>query len=162
MQLTPLEIDSPAARLADRKADRQNAHKRPRAAPRRMPFWIVAVYCLATIGPAFLFARRGDFVTAGSIVMISLCGFIGFRMGLGSIIATLLGLVAAIGFAPMIAMRYEANFSERFGTTGLTNRILCIAIVGVLISLLTTLLMIVISNWILGKRSKLHLSLIHI
>ena len=73
-------------------------------------------------------------------------------MGLARITATVMALIAAVAFAPSLGMRYEGQFSEQFGTTGLTNRFLCIAAIGVVISLVVTILVTLIAL----KRHGLH------
>ncbi|MCA9136961.1 MAG: CvpA family protein [Planctomycetales bacterium] len=120
-----------------------------------MPPWLGYPLTVGTLAAAFLFYRRGDPVAAVTIVVIAISGWTGFRMGLGRITATVVALAAAIAFAPSLGMRFESQFANRFGTTGLTNRFLCIASIGVLISLALTLVMNLITHRILLKRRKL-------
>lgn len=123
-----------------------------------MPAWLFFPLSIGTLAAAVLLYRRGDTVAAITIMTISLFGWIGFRMGLGRIIATVLALVAAISLAPSLGTRFETQFSSQFGTTGLTNRFVCIAAIGVLISMVVTIVVTILSNRLLAKRGKLRLA----
>ncbi|WP_197455786.1 CvpA family protein [Stieleria neptunia] len=143
--------------MADSTATNPFRRKKKRRKPKPgdpipMPAWLFYPLSLGSLAAAVLLYRRGDPVTAITIVVIALAGWGGFRMGFARIAASILALVAAVAYAPAMGMHYQAAFSERFGTTGLTNRFLCIAAIGVLISLVVTLGISMISNWVLAKR----------
>ncbi len=119
-----------------------------------MPLWLFLPLVLISLAGAFLMFRRGDQVTAITIVITALAGWGGFKVGFGRIAASVVALVAAVAYAPAIGMQYQDAFAQRFGTSGLTNRFLCIAAIGVLISLVTTLGITIIGNRIFLKRRK--------
>ena len=149
--------DQRIAAMADPTATNPFRRKKKRRKPKPgdpipMPAWLFYPLSLGSLAAAVLLYRRGDPVTAITIVVIALSGWGGFRMGFGRIAASVLGLVAAIAYAPAMGMNYQAEFSERFGTSGLANRFLCIAAIGVLISLVVTLSITMISNWVFAKR----------
>lgn len=142
----------------DQSTGKKRRRKVKPGEPIPMPAWLFFPLSIGTMAAAMMLYRRGDTVSAMTVITISLFGWIGFRMGLGRIIATVLALVAAISFAPSLGMQFELRFSNQFGTTGLTNRFLCIAAIGVSISMLVTILASVISNRFLAKRQKLNLA----
>ena len=130
--------------------------KKPKPGDRiAMPTWLWLPLSILTVAAAFLLYRRGDPVAAGSVVVVALSAVMGFRMGFVRITATIVALVAAVALAPALGMNYEDAFAEQFGTTGLTNRFLCIASMGVFVSLTITLALAFISNLILAKRRRL-------
>lgn len=135
---------------------KKKGKNRKPGAPIAMPAWLLYPLSVGTLAATFLLYRRGDPVAAITIVVIAFSAWMGFRMGLGRITATVVALAAAIAFAPSLGMKFENQFAERFGTTGLTNRFLCMATIGVLISLLVTLLMTMIISRLLSKRRKLN------
>lgn len=120
-----------------------------------MPWWGLAFIFVGPAAAAVWFWKEDDPVTAIAISATALSGWIGFKMGLGRIIASLGAFVAACYFAPSLGMNYETWFSEKFGTTGLTNRALCVASIGVLISLVVTALLSISFNAFLSRRKRL-------
>jgi uncharacterized membrane protein required for colicin V production len=141
------------------RPQRRKKRRQPKPGdPVTMPAWLFFPFSISTLAAAFIFFRRGDPIAAATVLEIALFGWIGFRMGFGRISATVLAFLAAISLAPSLGIRYESQFSNQFGTTGLTNRFLCIAVIGVLISLAVTLLVTMISSRILAKRRLLNLA----
>lgn len=141
------------------ESKRKKRRRKPRPGdPVRMPAWLKYPLSIGTLGAAFLFFRRGDPVTATTVIVIAFSGWTGFKMGFGRITASVLALIAAVAFAPLIGMGYETQFSQHVGTTGLTNRFLCIAAIGVMISLVVTIPLTMLSNHLLFKRRRLNLA----
>jgi uncharacterized membrane protein required for colicin V production len=83
--------------------------------------------------PAFFFATGGDYIAATICVMASLGALSGYQTGAAFMFASLAALAAAFTFAPTLGPSYELQFSEFFGTTGLTNRFLSVGAIGVLV-----------------------------
>ncbi|KAA5541054.1 hypothetical protein FYK55_19350 [Roseiconus nitratireducens] len=124
-------------------------------APIRMSGWVFYPLLLATLISAGYYIGRQDWIAAGGILTVMCCAGIGFRVGLARISASIVALTAAIYFAPALGMAWEQRFAAQFGTSGLTNRILCIAAVGVGISLIVTLLLGLVSRAFLARRRRL-------
>ena len=139
----------------DASDGKTNRRKLDPGAPIPMPAWLFYPISIGTLAAAVLLYRRGDPVAALTVVTVSLCGWSGFKMGLCRISATVMALIAAVAFAPSLGMRFEGRFSEQFGTTGLTNRFLCVAAIGVVISLVVTILVTMIASHFLSQRRKL-------
>ncbi|WP_167546982.1 CvpA family protein [Stieleria maiorica] len=147
------------ATMADQTETSRFRRKKKRRKPRpgdpiEMPLWLFYPLLLISVAGALFMFRRGDSVTAITIVITALAGWGGFKMGFGRIAASVVALVVAVAYAPAMGMQYQDAFAQKFGTSGLTNRFLCIAAIGVLISLVTTILITIIGNRIFLKRRK--------
>ena len=94
-------------------------------------FWAVFFF-----GPAAYFVNQGEYLLPVVLVAAGISAFSGYRMGALSIITGITALAAAIWFAPAIGVDHESQFQEWFGTTGLLNRGVSVAIVAVGISML--------------------------
>ncbi|MCO8125009.1 hypothetical protein NHH03_24950 [Stieleria sp. TO1_6] len=121
-----------------------------------MPIWLFYPLWAAALASGFAFYRSGDTVAAVTVIGIAMFGWSGFKMGLGRIVATVVAFILAVAIAPWIGLRYEDQFSAQFGTTGLTNRLLCIGSIGLMISLIVTLVISLSSGMVLAKRRKLN------
>lgn len=131
---------------------KKRRRKRKPGDPIPMPGWLFYPLLLGTMSGAGLLYLRGDIIAAFAVILVAGSAGTGFRMGLGRIVASILGLIAAIHYAPALGMKYADQFSSQFGTTGLMNRFLCIAAIGVLISLVVTILATMINNRFMAKR----------
>jgi hypothetical protein len=146
----------PSGTTESDRPERPDRRRRPKPGdPIRMPARLSLPLAIGAVAAVMLLVRRGDLVTAAAVVTVALSGWAGFKMGLGRIVATILAIIAAIGFAPSLGLRFENRFAAQFGTTGLTNRFLCIAAIGVLISLSVTILFNMLSHRFIAKRRKL-------
>ncbi|MGB7348189.1 MAG: CvpA family protein [Pirellulaceae bacterium] len=97
-------------------------------------------------------AYLGDYVVAATAAIVLFCALAGFRMGLMRMAASIAAFAAAVYFAPQLGLTYERSFSEWAGTTGLLNRFLAIASIGLVISLLATLVLSAITTRMLRRR----------
>lgn len=120
----------------------------------RMSLPAVLFFAALFFGSAIFFALRGDLVIAGAMVMIGFCSFAGFRSGASTMLAGLVAIGAAIALAPAIGVAQEWRFSEWFGTTGLTNRLISVVTVGVLISIVVTSVLLIIAGRVLASRPR--------
>lgn len=97
---------------------------------RRMPLrWLFLIVALIS-APAAFFHFQGDTVSAAIIAFAGIAGLAGYRAGAISILLLLGSATIAFWVAPSLGMANETKFSSWFGTTGLTNRIVSILVVG--------------------------------
>ena len=144
--------------LADMSAtDKKNRRRTKRPAPVRMPWWVYYPMFLTVAGVAYWLFRGGDPVAAIGFVAVFFCGVTGFRIGLANIVASLLGIYAAFAIAPPLGLAAEVRFAEYVGTGGLLNRLLCIGVFGVLISMIVTMVLMMLSDWFFTRRRRLDL-----
>ena len=125
--------------------------------PVTMPVGLFLVLSIGSMIGAFLLFRRGDAVAGISVLVLAMGVWTGFKMGLSGILVAAVALGAAIWLGPEIGMRYETEIGSRIGTTGLVNRFLCIGLVGVVISLITTLVLSLTVSRIRRRRRRQHL-----
>lgn len=114
-------------------------------------FCITLLFC----GLAGYFAYEGDFVVAGISVVTGVSALSGYRIGLLYSLTWLIAIAAAITFAPNVGRNFESQFSEWFGTTGLLNRFMCIGVVGILISLITSTTLVILAGRLMKTRPRL-------
>lgn len=117
--------------------------------------WLVfLVLLLGSIAAAVVFVRRGDYVMASVAPLIAGSAWIGFHFGLCHMLVGAAALGVAIKYAVPLGMLYQIKISAIFGTTGLANRMLGIAIAGILVSLLVSLVGAFIASRFLARRRK--------
>ncbi len=108
-------------------------------------------------GPAIYFATQGDYVLSAIVAAAGLSSFSGFRIGAAAMITSVAAIAVAVSYAPSIGYQHEWRFTQWFGTTGLMNRILCIGVVGLLITLGTSMLVMVVTGKLFLGRPNLNL-----
>ena len=114
----------------------------------------VFLICLALFGiPAAIFAWQQDYVCAGLLLIVGAGCLSGFKVGAVRTLATVAGIIAAIWFTPQFAGDLEPKLTEWISTTGLTNRLLSIGLIGIAIVGVTVLVVGLISSGIF-KRSQ--------
>lgn len=96
-------------------------------------------WCVAFFGPAAYFGYQGEYLLAVILACAGIGAFSGFRVGMLSILTSVAAITAAIIYAPEIGMQYEQQVGETLGTTGLLNRCVSVAGVGIGISMLVWL-----------------------
>ena len=117
----------------------------------------VILICLALFGiPAAVCAWHQDYVCAGLLVIVSVGCLSGFKVGAVRTLATVAGIMAAVWFTPQFSGDLEPKLTEWISTTGLTNRLLSIGLIGISIVLVTVLLAGFISNGIFKRRPGLN------
>lgn len=120
-----------------------------------MPTWLFLATLLAGMGGATLMAWRGDLAAAFAIVLVTLSAQVGFRMGLSTMMLSVGAIVAVVSLVPFLAFGYESRFSEYVHTTGLTNRLACMAAFTLLVSLVVMMLGTMVINRILFRLPRL-------
>ena len=114
----------------------------------------VFLICLALFGiPAAIFAWQQDYVLSGLLIIVAAGCISGFKVGAARTLATVAGIIAAVWFTPQFSGDLEPKLTEWISTTGLTNRLLSIGLIGGLIILVTVLVVGLISGSIF-KRSR--------
>ncbi|NND96339.1 MAG: hypothetical protein HKN47_03295, partial [Pirellulaceae bacterium] len=109
--------------------------------------WIVRLlFVLSAGGGIWYFYRTGDYVGVAFVWVTLVASFSGFRMGLTRMGASVVALGAAICVAPQLGISQEARFAQWLGTTGLINRFVSIAVVGLVIAFVLTLILSAIST----------------
>ncbi len=112
-------------------------------------------FSLVFLGPAIYFALDGDVVTAAVCLAAGLAAFGGYRTGAAYIVAIVIAATAAIAYAPTIGLAQEWRFSQWLGTTGLTNRLLSVGLVGLLITMLIVLIVSLVISRFFARRPEL-------
>lgn len=108
--------------------------------------------CLAMFGlPAAACVWQGDFVFAALLVLIGLGCMSGFKVGAVKALATVAGIAAAVWFGPQLTGDLELKLTEWFSTTGLTNRLLSLGLIGLAMVLVSVFVSALISGWIFKK-----------
>jgi len=120
----------------------------------RMSRWLYYPSLLATVAAGVWFIRQDDPVAAGATVFVSLCAATGFSLGATGLLQTLAALALAVWLAPLGAPFIEDRFATWFGTSGLTNRFLCVALLAVTISLVVTVVGSLLSRVLVSRRRK--------
>jgi uncharacterized membrane protein required for colicin V production len=110
--------------------------------------------CLLIFGSALVLALRGDWITTAILIASATAAFVGFRSGGVSILFFLGAATLAFYVAPSVGMKHELQLTLWFGTTGLTNRFISVAVVAVAILGLSSVLAIVVGRRI-SKRPRL-------
>lgn len=105
------------------------------------------VWSLAFFGPAIAMGYAGQWLFAAILVAAAVGSFSGFRIGAFSIFTSLVAIGVAIRYAPELGMTHAYRFEQWFGTTGLANRFISIAVFGLVIAVVVT----VLSLGILGR-----------
>lgn len=109
--------------------------------PRSMSLQARLFWCIAIFGPAIYFGYQGELIPAAILGCAGVGAFVGFRAGMLSILTSIVAITTAIVFAPEIGMQYELQIGSKLGTTGLLNRCISVAAVGIGISMLVWLAM---------------------
>ena len=113
----------------------------------------VFLICLALFGiPAAVFAWQQDYVCAGLLVIAGAGCISGFKVGAARTLATVAGIMAAVWFTPQFSGVLEPKLTAWISTTGLTNRLLSIGLIGISIVAVTVLVVGLISS-VIFKRS---------
>ncbi len=150
-----IAIASPHVFMSHSGESRKRRKVASKPVPVRMNPWLLILVTLGTATGAFLFFRQGDPVAAIGLVGITVTAMIAFKMGIVGILSSLLGIAAAIYLAPSAASFLEPYGNEYFQTTGLANRFLCIAVAGVLISMVVSMLVTAVLGGSISHRSRL-------
>ena len=117
----------------------------------------VFLICLALFGiPAAVFAYQQDYVLAGLLVIVAAGCFSGFKVGAVRTLAMIAGIAAAVWFTPQFAGDLEPKLTEWISTTGITNRLLSIGLIGISIVAVTVLVLGLISGTIFKRSSGLN------
>lgn len=100
--------------------------------PMRLPVALLlsALFLL----PAIHFLLQGDVILAGTCVIVGLAALAGYRAGAIASLAFFAAAATAITYAPSLGLNNEWRFGQWFGTTGLTNRLLSVLVIGLLIA----------------------------
>jgi len=106
-------------------------------------------------GPAIYFGSEGDYVLSAVIATAGFSAFTGFRMGAMAMITSVAAIALAVTYAPSIAYQHQLRFTEWFGTTGLLNRFISIAAVGLSITIISSSIAILITGKLLSTRPTL-------
>ena len=118
--------------------------------------WIPYLLCLAVAGAlGYYFYSSNDHFGVAVVALTLLGAMIGFRAGLCRILISLGAIGVAVYFAPSLGTQQEFRFEQWFGTTGLLNRFLAIATIGLLVSMIATGILLWISGWFLRNRPRL-------
>ena len=131
--------------------------KRKKHTPVKMPWWVLYPMVLTTAAGAVYFFRRDDPIAAGVLISAGISALLGFRMGISTIVISILGLATACWIAPPWGIGLEPRFTGIFGTTGITNRCLAIGTVGLVVSLLITTVASMLIGGFLARRRQLDL-----
>ena len=107
------------------------------------------------IGLFAYFANQRDWVTAIVVVTTGVAAFGGFRAGTIKIVAWLAAASGAMYFAPVLGIKFETTFSDWVGTQGLTNRFLTIAVVGLLIFVVASVVLIKVGRRLIHGHKRL-------
>ena len=110
---------------------------------------------LIFLGPALYFVSDGDLVMAAVCLAAGLAAFGGYRTGAAYIIAMVAAATVAIAFAPSIGLTQEWRLSQWLGTTGLTNRLLSVGLVGLLMTLLILFTVSLLLSRFFARRPRL-------
>jgi len=102
---------------------------------------------LLTLAPAAYFVFDGDYVMAIALSVVAFSGWFGYRTGLLGAIGSVAMFMAAYAWAGTAGRLIEPQVSEYLGTTGMTNRFTAIAIAGLGISFLVSLVV-----WLIHRR----------
>jgi len=116
--------------------------------------WLILVGLLGSTTAYFW--SQGDFLAATTIVAITIAGFSGYRFGVLKLVGFISGLAMAITYAPVLGRHLEPECSEWLGTSGLSNRMLSVGLVGMGITLVVTIVFALISCWLLKGRPRLN------
>lgn len=120
-----------------------------------MPIRVRLLLLVAFCTPTLYFALSDDLVTATVCMASGIAAFGGYRTGAGYILAMLGAAAAAIAFAPSIGLSQEWRISQWLGTSGLTNRLLSVSLVGLLIGLVTLFLLSFLIRRVFANRPRL-------
>ncbi len=135
----------------------ENEERREKIRPQRARMGLPARLAFSALffGGAAYFVSQTDYVLAAFLAATGIAAFGGYRAGAVRIFGTLIAFTAAILVAPSIGMGNEERFAGWFGTTGLTNRVLAIGAVGILISMIVSMITFLVAGMFLAKRPKL-------
>ncbi len=152
----PVRSRPPMADLNESSGTQSATNRRkPKATdPVRMSRLLFLVLLLGSIAAAVVFVRRGDYVMASVVPLIAGSAWMGFHFGLCHMLVGAAALGVGIKYAVPLGMLYQIKISAIFGTTGLANRMLGIAIAGILVSLLVSLVGAFIASRFLARRRK--------
>ncbi|MEO1525194.1 MAG: CvpA family protein [Planctomycetota bacterium] len=139
--------------MADPEKPRRR--KRKKHEPVKMPWWMLYPLILGAVAGVVHFLRLGDAVSAVVVLTVLVAAFLGFRMGVSTLLVSVLGLATAYWVAPPWGIAIEDRFAGLFGTSGVTNRCLSIGTVALVLSLLVTTLASMLLGGFLARRRKL-------
>lgn len=122
-------------------ADESRSQEPSEAAnPQERIYWL-EIAVLLVFFPILLWAMSSrDYVLAVSWCCVVFCGFNGMRSGASGMIGMIVAMAMAVALAPSIGMRYEGEVAKWFGTGGLANRILSISLVGIIMTVVLSLI----------------------
>ena len=126
----------------------------PPSAP-KMSWSAGLLFAVPAAGFIWYFMSSQDFVGVGSVLVVLLAAFSGFRLGFSKMGVSLVAFAAAFWFASQLGIQYESQFTQWFGTTGLLNRFIAIGVIGLGIALLGTIILSWIAGLILKNRPRL-------
>ncbi|WP_162006709.1 CvpA family protein [Roseimaritima sediminicola] len=120
--------------------------------PARFPITVLSLGLF--LPPIGYFAYQGDYVLSVALGVVAVLAISGFRLGLLRIVGSLAGMTLAVLYAPQLGQTYAPHFHTWLGTTGLTNRFIAIAAIGLLITSVTALLFVVLSRRLFELRPR--------
>lgn len=129
--------------------------KRKKHQPVKMPWWLLYPMVLVAVAAVVHFFRQDDPIAAGMVVTSLIAALLGFRMGVSTIVVSLLGFGIAYWLAPPWGIRIEDRFAGLFGTSGLTNRCLAVGTVGLVVSLLIAIFASMLIGGLMARRRRL-------
>lgn len=115
--------------------------------------WLILLGLLGSATAYFW--SQGDLLAATTLVAITIAGFSGYRVGALKLVGFIGGVAVAIAYAPILGRTLEPQFAEWLGTTGLSNRMLSIGLVGIGITLVATIVFALISRSLFTERPRL-------
>ena len=102
--------------------------------------------------PAIHFAIQGDVILAAACVIVGLAASAGYRAGAIATLALFAAAAAAITYAPSLGLDQEWRFARWFGTSGLTNRLVSVIVIGLLIGTVVMGLVGIVTRRMMVKR----------
>lgn len=115
---------------------RKQAESSPTDNVKEQGWGAMDLWCLAFFFPIMLGAMLAkDYVLAAAWCLVCLCGCSGLRAGATGMIGMFAAMGIAVVYGPSLGVRFEADVTKWIGTTGLANRLISIAIVVIMMTL---------------------------
>lgn len=113
------------------------------------------LFTMLVFSPAAICGWMGDYLAMAVCTIAVLGAWGGYCVGASSIFSPIAALATAIASAPFLGKQAELVLSLIFGTTGLTNRFLSAAILGLMVLVVVTTLLLMIASKVLRYRERL-------